>query len=139
MPHSNVAAKVFLDKAVFTPPFLAVTLFLLRFLESGRPKASLEGARAVYLPSLKANLKVPCVCRASKAKEQADSEGRPPPNACVSAAVVVVPVSSLHTPDRRDRDDDAQVWTVAQAINFTYTPPAYRVLFGEGCLFVTSS
>lgn len=55
---SNVAAKVFLDKAVFTPPFLAVTLFLLRLLESGRPKASLAGARAVYLPSLKTNLKV---------------------------------------------------------------------------------
>lgn len=55
---SNVAAKVFLDKALFTPPFLAVTLFLLRLLESGRPGASLAGARAAYWPALKMNLKV---------------------------------------------------------------------------------
>jgi hypothetical protein len=54
----NVAAKVFLDKVLFTPPFLAATLFLLRLLESGRPKAALDGARTVYLPSLKTNLKV---------------------------------------------------------------------------------
>ena len=57
-PTSNVAAKVFLDKALFTPPFLAVTLFLLRLLESGRPGASLAGARAAYWPALKMNLKV---------------------------------------------------------------------------------
>jgi hypothetical protein len=53
-----VAAKVLLDKALFTPPFLAVTLFLLRLLESGRPQASLAGATSVYLPALKTNLKV---------------------------------------------------------------------------------
>jgi hypothetical protein len=53
-----VAAKVFLDKALFTPPFLALTLFLLRLLESGRPKASLTGAKSAYFPALRTNLKV---------------------------------------------------------------------------------
>ncbi|EWM30595.1 peroxisomal membrane protein 2 [Nannochloropsis gaditana] len=76
----NVAMKVLLDKLLFTPPFLALTLFLLRLLESGRPGAAWRGMKQVYFPTLKTNL---------------------------------------------------QVWTVAQAINFSYVSPAYRVLFGN--------
>lgn len=76
----NVAVKVLLDKLLFTPPFLALTLFLLRALETGRFGPAWQGMKQIYVPTLKTNLKV---------------------------------------------------WTVAQAINFTYTPPAYRVLFGN--------
>ncbi|KAM3574443.1 hypothetical protein VYU27_003641 [Nannochloropsis oceanica] len=76
----NVAIKVLLDKLLFTPPFLALTLFLLRALETGRFGPAWQGMKHIYVPTLKTNLKV---------------------------------------------------WTVAQAINFTYTPPAYRVLFGN--------
>ena len=57
----NITAKVILDKLFFTPPFLAVTLFTLRLLESGKAGAAWAGTKSVYVPTLKTNLKV-CMC-----------------------------------------------------------------------------
>ena len=56
--NRNIAAKLLMDRFVITPPFLALTLFALRFLENGRFREALNGTRQAYLPALKANYKV---------------------------------------------------------------------------------
>jgi hypothetical protein len=56
--NRNVLAKVAMDRFLMTPPYLALTLFGLRVLETGRPRASLEGARRVYGGALVKNYQV---------------------------------------------------------------------------------
>lgn len=47
-----------LDRLVYTPPFLALTLVTLRLLESGRLGRSVNEAKRIYLGTLLTNYKV---------------------------------------------------------------------------------
>jgi hypothetical protein len=53
-----VAVKLLLDRLVYTPPFLALTLVTLRLLESGRLGRSVNEAKRIYLGTLLTNYKV---------------------------------------------------------------------------------
>lgn len=54
----SVAVKLLLDRLVYTPPFLALTLVTLRLLESGRLGRSVNEAKRIYLGTLLTNYKV---------------------------------------------------------------------------------
>lgn len=53
-----MAVRLLLDRLVYTPPFLVLTLVTLRLLESGRLRQSVLETRKIYFGALITNYKV---------------------------------------------------------------------------------